>query len=298
MAPVVYGAVAAEKTLAWALRVLWLAVPFVAGPPLAAALDGASTPVRTLASIGSWAVWAVVAIAMVVPRPAGLTAFRLAAPGALAACAAAAAGGHASVPALVLTAALTVGSWSAEVAALFANGAAYPNERRFPLRVPGPLLLGPLPLSWALTVAGAVAGPLLLAAGRWVPGAVAVVAGWPLAWVLGRSLHLLSRRWAVLVPAGIVLHDPMTLADPVLFQRQVIELLHPAPAGSDSLDLTQRSLGLALELLLTEKVPLVLVKPGDRQGETGLSARLLFTPARPGALLAAAADARINVATS
>lgn len=293
---VVYGAVAADKTLGWALRVLWLALPFAAGGALAAALDGASVPVRTLASIGVWASWAVVMVATVVPRPVGLTALRLVAPGALAALVAASVGGHVSIPGLSVAALATLAALSAEVATVFANGAAYPNERRYPLRAPGPLVLGPLPLSWALTVAGLCAGPLLLAARQWAAGGVALVTGWAIALLLVRPLHGLSRRWAVLVPAGLVLHDPMTLADPVLFPRQSIEALHPAPAGSDSLDLTQRALGLSLELLLREKVPMTLVRPGRRTGEEGASARLLFTPARPGALLAAAAERRIPVA--
>ena len=54
------------------------------------------------------------------------------------------------------------------------------------------------------------------------------------------------------------------------------------PAGSDSLDLTQRAPGLALELVLWEKVSLVLVRPGRLAGDSGSSARLLFTPTRPG----------------
>jgi hypothetical protein len=99
----------------------------------------------------------------------------------------------------------------------------------------------------------------------------------------------------VFVPAGLVLHDPLSLADPVLFQRRTIETLRAAPAGTDSLDLTQRAAGLPVELILLEKVPLVLVKPGDRFGESGSSARLLFTPTRPGAVLADAAARRLPV---
>ena len=86
----------------------------------------------------------------------------------------------------------------------------------------------------------------------------------------------------------------MSLLDPVLFKRDVIEALRPAPADADSLDLTQRAPGLALELLLTEKVEMVLAVPRGR-GEAGSSARLLFTPARPGALLAAARHRGVRV---
>ena len=284
-----------DKTLAWIVRALWLALPFSAGPAFADSLDGASRAVQVVASGGLWVAWAVVVVATLVPRPVGLTALRLVAPAAVAALVAAAGGGHVSVVGLVNAAIVSLLAVSVEVATVFVNGAAYPNERRFPLKAPGPLLLGPLELAWAMTVAGATAGPLLLAGRQWVAGGVALVTGLPLAYVLGRSLHLLSRRWAVLVPAGLVLHDPMTLADPVLFQRATIDVLHPAPAGTDSLDLTQRALGLAVELVLRDKVPMTLVTPGDRRGEQGASARLLFTPGRPGRLLAAAGERRIPV---
>src|SRR5204862_1550127 len=102
------------------------------------------------------------------------------------------------------------------------------------------------------------------------------------AFVAIRALHGLSRRWGVFVPAGLVLHDPLAVADPVLFQRRLIETLRPAPADTDSLDLTQRAAGLALELVLTEKVPMGLVRPGNRAG-AGASARPLVPPTPPGA---------------
>lgn len=290
-----YGHVGSETTTAWVLRAVWVLLPFTAGRALADALDGASTPVRTLASVGLWAGWALGVVAVAVPRPVALTALRVIAPAALVVTVAAAAGGHTSVPGLVVGAAAALLALTPDVASACANGAAYPNERRFPLRAPGPLLLGPIEVAWALTVAGVVTGPLLLAAKQWVAGAVLTAIGVPLAWLLVRSLHALSRRWAVLVPAGLVLHDPMSLADPVLFPRPTIELLHPAPADADSLDLTQRALGLTVELLLREKVPMTLVRPrGDR--EEGASARLLFTPARPGAFLEAAGERKIAVA--
>ena len=52
--------------------------------------------------------------------------------------------------------------------------------------------------------------------------------------------------------------------------------------------------GLALELLLLDKVELTLVKPGVRAGEPGRTTRLLFTPTRPGAVLEQARTRRIR----
>src|SRR5439155_12021682 len=106
--------------------------------PLAHWLHGASAPVRDLASVGLWVGWAIGMVATLVPRPVSLTALRLVAPAAATAVVAAAVAHHRSIAALVLTIALAVAMTTAEVATVFANGAAYPNERRFPLRAPAP----------------------------------------------------------------------------------------------------------------------------------------------------------------
>ena len=71
-------------------------------------------------------------------------------------------------------------------------------------------------MAWAVLVAAVTAGPLLLAARLWVAGALLTALGAALAIVTARALHGLSERWAVLVPAGLVLHDPMTVTDPFL----------------------------------------------------------------------------------
>ncbi|MGI9022643.1 MAG: hypothetical protein ACR2HV_05330 [Acidimicrobiales bacterium] len=279
----------------WLVRVLWVALPFTVGPVLAAALDGASGPVRLVASSGLWARWAVGMVATAVPHPVALTGLRILAPAVVAAVAAAAAGGHRSALAAGWAVVTLAWAFSPAVGAHCVNGPAYPNERRHLLRIPGALLFGPLALAWALAIAGAGAGPLLLAARQWVVGGVALVVGLPLAVVFVRAMHNLSRRWAVFVPAGMVLHDPLTLVDPVLFARRKIVALQPAAVGREALDLTQGSPGLALELDLDEPASLLLMKPGRRQGTSEEATRLLFTPTRPGAVLDDARSRRIRV---
>src|SRR5205814_1837244 len=119
---------------------------------------------------------------------------------------------------------------------------------------------------WAGWAAGTVAvlvphpvfltGLRILAPAAAVAALAAVAVGLPVAALLLRSLHALSRRWVVFVPAGVVLHDHMTLADPVLVRRQAVRALGPASPATDALDLTQRALGLVLELALAEPVAL------------------------------------------
>jgi hypothetical protein len=286
------------RVLPWVVRAAWVVLPFTVGPAVDEALDSRSSAVRTVASALLWGGWATAVLATLVPRPVGLTLLRVAAPAALVAAGAAAAWGEAS--ALTSSVGLAGGAVAAAVAFLpetghlFVNGAAYGDERRHLLRVPGTLLVGPLYATWALLVTAAVSGPLLLAARSWTAGALATAAGLPLAALLARALHSLTQRWAVLVPAGLVLKDHLALVDPVLFRRQGIAGLGPAPAEADGLDLTCRSPGLALELRLREAAAVTPVATGRRVPEPVRATRLLFTPTRPGALLADAETRRIR----
>ncbi|MEX2658550.1 MAG: hypothetical protein WD232_02550 [Acidimicrobiales bacterium] len=289
---------AASPALAWLVRLMWVVLPFTAGPVLADALDPRSGAVRTTASVALWLAWGLVLVATLAPRDVGLTLLRVVAPAALVASvvAVAEAGSDRLPAALAVSSALAAAALAhlPEIGSLFVNGSAYGDERRHLLRAPGALLLGPLPVAWAVLVAGIVTGPLLLAARQWVAGGVATVAGFALAAILARALHSLTQRWAVLVPAGLVLKDHLTVLDPVLFRRTEVEVLRPAPADTDALDLTAKAPGLALELRLLDKVGLVRVVPGTN-GEPGRTARLLFTPTRPGAVLTDARARRIPV---
>ncbi len=284
-----------QRILPWALRVAWAVLPFTAGPALGDALDPRSRPVQLVATVLLWGVWGVVLAATLVPHPISLTVVRCAAPAGAAVAVAAALDGYGS-PLAVSTTALTMGlAFLPEIGTLFVNGPAYPNERRYLLRAPAPLLLGVLAVVWAVGIAGPVVGLLLVAARQWVTGGLVLVAGAPLAVVLARAVHGLSRRWLVFVPAGVVLHDPITLADPVLFRKHLIVSLGPADAATTALDLTNTAPGLALELSLTEEVPLNKAKPGGRLGEAKSPSRLLFTPTRPGAVLREAEERGLTV---
>lgn len=280
------------------LPVAWASLAVVAGPAAAAALDPWAPRVRTMASIILWAAWGGVLLATLVPRPLGLTALRAAAPlgVVLAVLAAGAQPGVASLAAVAATAAVTVLAFMPATASRFVNSTAYGDERRFPLRLPPALLLGPLPLAVPLLGAGVVAGPLLLAAGQWAAGVLALVAGAPLAAAMARSLHSLSERWAVLVPAGLVLKDPLTLVDPVLFRREGITGLRPLPypedPASDVCDLRLGAVPGSLLLELSEPVTL-LRTAGRRRSRSVAAQRLAFSPRDADTLLAEAARRRV-----
>ncbi len=276
----------------WPFRVLWVILPLTTGPLFATALADADEPFQTTASIGLWAVWAAVLVVSMVPRTTTLTAIRVAGPAGLVATiwAAVEVGGDATNAAIVgvcTAAAAIVALLSADLGRAFVAGSAYGAEQRLPLRAPAAVFIGPLPLAWAIAVAGIALGPILLAAQRWVAGAIVTAVGLPLAGFAIRSLHVLSRRWLVLVPAGVVLHDQMALREPVLFPRSDVLGLGPAAADTDALDLTLGSFGLALQIDLEQAIDVGLRRRDAGTDELALTPlrAFLFTPTQPGAVM-------------
>jgi hypothetical protein len=269
---------------------LWLPLPFSVGAAAADALADASRPVQVVASGGMWLAWSTVLACMVVPRTATLTVVRIAAPIPLCVALAALAddGSVTATDALACAhaAIVVLVALVPSVGATFVDGSSYGDEQRLPLRPPAALMLGPIELAWLAVAVPLVLGPLLLAARAWVAGAVVVAVGAAAARRAIPSLHALSRRWLVLVPAGVVVHDPLSLAEPVLLRRSSIRRFAPAEIHSTALDLTGGALGLALEITLAAPVDVPLVK--RRATEVQAADRLLVTPSRPGAVLVAA----------
>lgn len=287
-----------DQSLVWLLRATWASLPFTVGPVFADALDGAGESFGTVASIGLWIGWGSTLLATLIPHAATLVGHRIVAPAAVAAVVWATVEGEVTVlsaAGLTVAVAAAATALTPAVGAVFVDGSSYGDERRLPLRPPATLLLGPIPLAWAATVGGATAGPLLLADHRWVAGAIVTAVGLPAAVVGARSLYALARRWVVFVPAGLVLHDAMVLADPQLFRRNDIAGLTPALEGSAATDLSLGAPGLMLELRLRADTR-VAVRPGRRaptRGEPVTVGALLFAPSQPGRVLAEAASRRI-----
>jgi hypothetical protein len=273
-------------------------LPFTAGPLLTEVLSSTDDAFRLVAAVGLWAGWAVTLAATLVERTVTLTIVRTTAPTAAAAAAWAALAADdvaawkpaLGVGATVLAAALALSPLTGDA---FVNGSAYGPERRMALRPPAVALVL-APLAWMVVVAGTASGPLLLAAGRLGPGLAGLAGGLPLAVLAARALHGLSRRWIVFVPAGLVVHDPLEMSDPVLFPRRAITRLGPAGTDDAALDVTGGAPGLALRIEVD--VPQsVGVRQGRRGTENLEATALLVTPTRPGAVLDEARRRRISL---
>lgn len=285
----------------WLLRGVWILLPVTAGEELSAALRSWSDAPRVTASVMLWILWALVLGAVVVPRPVAMTVVRIGAPLALVVTVLAAFATEPStvpvVVAIVMTTAACALGLRGEFPRVCAQGAAYGDEERFPLKVPPGITWIMLPNAIFLIGAGIATGPLLIANETWVVGIVLTVLGWPLAAYVTRLVHQISRRWLVLVPAGLVIADPLTLTDPVLFVREKIQGIGPADptrqAPPGALDLRLGAAFGSCAVLLDEEAPLLRRVRGRAEGvHAGL---LLVTPADRARLLQRAAARHIPV---
>ncbi len=282
----------------WVARALWLVVAVFGGAGFGDALATHSRAVQVTGTTGLWVGWAIVAIALAIPATLGLTVSRLTAPMSAVAAVASLVDDDVSSSTVVavvstLLAALVIGS--GEFGQAMVQASAYGDERRFPLRPPA-AFYSPTIVSWTVLCACVLMGPLALAARSWAVGAVLTVAGVALAVFLVPRFHRLSRRWVVLVPAGIVFHDHVVLAETVMFPDRILTRARLAPVDTQAADLTGPAGGHAVEVALVE--PTTVVLAGTRDAPAGRALHVLaflVAPTRPGQLLRAAGERSIPV---
>jgi hypothetical protein len=282
----------------WLLRVVWILVAVLGWPAVAGAVDDRSDAVRVVATAGAATVWVLGVAAMAVPAVSSLTAVRAVVP-------IAAVGGIASLLAgapavdgitlVALGATATIVAGSAELGRAFVQASAYGDEQRYPLRPPLGFAVA-TGLSWVLWVVALVAGPLLLAAKSWIAGGVVTALAVAGTVLLPPRWHRLSRRWFVIVPAGLVLHDHVVLAETLMLQRSQVAGVRLAPAGTDALDLTGPAAGNAIEVTSSDAVTALLAPtPAEPRGRTVHVTAFLVAPSRPGRALAATARRRMHI---
>jgi hypothetical protein len=272
---------------------VWVVLAVLGGAAVGEALADHSRPVQLTGTVVAWVGWAAVAVAMVIPSAVGLTIVRTVVPAAVVVSVLAAIGGAGAASAGVCLGsalAMLALTGSAELGHVFAQGSAYGHERRFPLRPPVAYLL-PAVVMWCLLCAAGIGGPLLLAARVWwagVPLTALALAG---TWFLGRRFHVLARRWLVLVPAGLVVHDQLVLSETFMMQKPSVTALGLALVDTQGADLTGPAAGHAVEVSLREMSTVVLAPTRQKPNGTALHVRsFLVAPSRPGRFLHAAAE--------
>lgn len=213
-----------------------------------------SNSVSTVLLVWGWTLFLAVAVAILVPSPISLTVTKCVTPlmaiGAFVA--ASPAGVFGSLVALII-------SWSALFGDVMVQGSAYGEETRFTLRTPVPYW-APSVLAWALLSSGLIGGTLLVAAQNYVVGAPVLLVGLLLTRTVPRRLHRLSRRWLVIVPAGIVLHDHLVLAETQMSMRSKILSVTKVNESGETADFTGGILGPRIAVHLKEADKVVLSK--------------------------------------
>lgn len=286
-----------DVVLPWVARVSWAACA-IGGGAIGGALDDRSSGVTWAVAIAAWAVYGVVLVALLVPSVLSLTVARILVPLSLVATAGSIVGGAEAVdvallavPSLVAVAAV----FSPEVGRWMVQGSAYGDEQRFPLRAPAApgVAAG---VSWVVWAALVVAGLLLTASGTLVVGIAVAAAAVVATLLLLPRWNRLSRRWFVLVPAGVVVHDPVVLADTVMVPTAQVVGLELARVDTGAADLTGPASGHAVEVTTSESVKTVFAPTPQRPGGTAIHmTAFLVAPTRPGALLEAARARRLPV---
>jgi hypothetical protein len=280
------------------MRAAWVGVLVLGAPAVEAASDGRPAAIDDVARFGGGAVWLIGVAALAVPAVTTLTFARvvvpLSVPVALVAWAAGA--GTAEAVAFVVAAVIATGIvLSAELGRSFVQASAYGDEDRYPLRPPLAYLIAAT-VTWLLWAAATIAGPLLLADRRWIGGSACSLAAIALTWWGRPRWHKLTRRWFVLVPVGVVVHDDLVLAETLMVRRHELAGLRLAPADTQAADLTGPATGHAVEVLTRQAVTAILAAtPAQPRGTAIHLTGGLVSPTRPGRLLEAAKARRLPV---
>lgn len=273
-----------SAVLPWIARGAWLTV-IGGGGAIDAAIDGRSDGLVRVTTFGSWALWGSVVIALVIPSVRSLAWIRVFGPLSVAATIAVAIGGAPAVDLVLLGVPSLVACFAffaPEVGGWMVQASAYGDEDRLLLRAPVAVGAAAI-VSWVLWAAAVLIGPLSIGAGNWLLGVPLTVVALLLFAYIGPRWLRITQRWLVLVPAGLVVHDPVVLADTLMVRTRQLAGIGLARTGTDAADLTGPASGYAVEINTSETVSTVLAfTPAEPNGRAIHMTGFLVAPTRPG----------------
>ena len=197
-----------QRVLLSVAMVTWVVLAL--SSPWQTIADDASRSVCWVLLTWGWLLWTSVGASLLVPSPTSLTIVRVVIP--LSVVVSVVAGQPLAVFCSVVALIVCASPMFVDV---MVQGGAYGDEKRFALRTPLPYVV-PAVIAWLLYTAALIGGSLLLAARQYVVGAVLVAIGILLSRTIPQRLHRLARRWLVLVPVGIVVHDHLVLHETIM----------------------------------------------------------------------------------
>jgi len=268
----------------WASRLSVIATG-LAVPLLNNALRQMSSLTGISSTVGIWLLWSIALLCTLVPSSSALTAIRLALPTIFVIVAAVAvvigiASGVAAALAISLLASLLI--FSGDIGDSFVQLAAYGDERRYLLRCPPAMLLVQV-LSWLVWLTLTIVAINLLASDALILGAIVAIAALLLTIILPRRFHRFSRRWLVSVPAGLVIHDHVVLAETAMFMNNAVIEVGIDLAPSEAADLSGKCSGVGLLIALKEFDTVVLAATPKTPGGSAIHVKSMrVCPTRPG----------------
>ena len=214
--------------------------------------DDASRSVAWVVLTWGWFLWTGVGASLLVPSPISLTIMRTVVPLSVVVSVVA------SQPLAVFCSVVAlIVCMSPVFVDAMVQGGAYGDETRFALRTPLPYVV-PAVVAWLLYTAALIGGSLFLAARQYIFGAVLVAIGILLSRTIPRRLHRLARRWLVLVPVGIVVHDHLVLHETIMAHSgKILSVTRTSDVG-EAADLTGGVVGDRITIALTEADKVVL----------------------------------------
>ena len=214
--------------------------------------DDASRSVSWVLLIWGWLLWTAVGASLLVPSPMSLTIVRIVVPLSVVISIVA------SQPIAVFCSVVTLIVCASPVFVdAMVQGGAYGDETRFALRTPLPYVV-PAIIAWAIYTTSLVGGSLLLAAQQYVIGAILLALGLFLSRTIPKRIHRLARRWLVLVPVGVVVHDHLVLHETIMApSAKIMSVVRTAEVG-EAADLTGGTIGDRITITLTEADKVVM----------------------------------------
>ena len=280
-----------EDALHLVMRILLSCLPFI-GAEVGGLLDDRSDAVQITGTALAWAVWGVVVIASYISHPITLTVLRIGIPvvtGFMIFVAVTQGFSGSQIISAAVSVAVLLLSFSAEIGGIYVQASAYGDEKRFALRPPV-VLVAPILLSTMVADLSIIALPLLVAARNWTVAAVALVGLYLSVRYLLPRIHLLSRRWLVFVPAGVVVHDEIVLSINLMIKKQDLIQIQLARDDSEAADLSALTWGVPLEFLFNKPLDVALSSIGAKHlnSVSAIHATsIIIAPSRPGAVLTA-----------
>jgi len=241
-----------QRVLLSVAMVTWVVLAL--SSPWQTIADDASRSVCWVLLTWGWLLWTSVGASLLVPSPTSLTIVRIVVP--LSVVVSVVAGQPLAVFCSVVALIVCASPMFVDV---MVQGGAYGDEKRFALRTPLPYVV-PAVIAWLLYTASLIGGSLLLASRQYIFGAVLVGIGILLSRTIPQRLHRLARRWLVLVPVGIVVHDHLVLHETIMApSAKILSVARTSDVG-EAADLTGGVFGERITIALTEADKVILSK--------------------------------------